>query len=190
MALLQKKYKLTSVNRLLILSIVPDIKETYENTDLLFKMSNVNNISFQFLADFKLLLIINGQQTATSSYPCPFCFIPLKYLRKSIDSNHNNDSDKSNSRNDNVNEPDNEDYDDDEQHFLKLKTYGDLKKDYMKFIAQGKNKKLAKDANSTINPPLFEEDDDTKVLDKCVVPPLHLMQGFVNHLFGMDLCRF
>ena len=51
-------------------------------------------------------------------------------------------------------------------------------------ILTGKNKKkYAKDHQSTINPPLFNEQDDTYMLDKCIIPELHILMGFVNQLF-------
>ena len=40
----------------------------------------------------------------------------------------------------------------------------------------------AKEYFSTINPPLFIEKDDVYVIQKCVVE-LHILQGYVNHLF-------
>ena len=46
-----------------------------------------------------------------------------------------------------------------------------------------KFKKNAKYCHRTINPPLFNEDDTTCVIDKCIVPELHILQGFVNHVF-------
>lgn len=46
--------------------------------------------------------------------------------------------------------------------------------------------KFAKDCYSTISPALFEEEDNTLVIEKCVVPELHNLQGVVNHLFGTD----
>lgn len=58
-----------------------------------------------------------------------------------------------------------------------------MRKDYEKFNSFGKDKKLARQCYSTVNLPLFEEDDSTLVLEKCVVPELHVLQGFVNHLF-------
>lgn len=45
-ASISKKAKLTSVNRLILLCVVPEIKETYENMDLLVKLTNLNNIPF------------------------------------------------------------------------------------------------------------------------------------------------
>lgn len=76
-----KKGKLTGVHRLIMLCAVPDVKETYENIALLFKLTNINNNPFKFVSDFKVILIVNGQQTATSTYPCPDCFVTLKELR-------------------------------------------------------------------------------------------------------------
>ena len=157
----------TSV-KLIMLCIVPDVKETYENVKFLFNLVNINNISFKFVSDFKLLLIVNGQQTATSMYPCPYCFVSLQDLRKFVDEN-------------NVSEG---------MEVSPLKTFGDLRKDYDKFVSLGKDKKLAKNCHSTINEPLFKENDDLLILDKCIIPELHILQGFVNHLFWDGLVHF
>ena len=70
-----------------------------------------------------------------------------------------------------------------EDSFSKLKTYGHLKKDYELFCAQGKQKRPARLSQSTIHAPLLEEKDDIPVIEKCILPELHLLQGFVNHLF-------
>lgn len=96
-----KKAKLTSVHRLILLCIVPQVKETYENMKILFYLTKINNISFKFVCDFKLLLIVNGQQTATLTYPSPYCFVTLKDLRKNEEEN---DSNKQNGEESNSNE--------------------------------------------------------------------------------------
>lgn len=150
------KGKCTSVNRIILLCLVPDIKENYNNLQFLFDLIKINNIAFRFVSDFKVLLLVNGQQTATSSFPCPYCYVSLHQLR-------------------------NPDTHDDKP--LNLKTYGDLKKDYDKFCSLKNNMKKAKDCFSTVNPPIFQEDDSTYILEKCIVPELHILQGFVNHLF-------
>lgn len=72
---------------------------------------------------------------------------------------------------------------------MKLKTYGDLRSSYEKFCSLGSNKKLAKLCHSTINPPLFDEDDNLTVIEKCVIPELHILQGLVNHLFWNGLVK-
>lgn len=106
-----KKAQLTSVKRLILLCVVPKIKESYFNLSLLFDLTQLNKIPFKFVSDFKLLLTVNGQQTATASFPCPFCFTSLNDLKykENVESS--------------------------------LKTYGDLIKDYEKFCFLNKEKK-------------------------------------------------
>lgn len=48
-------------------------------------------------------------------------------------------------------------------------------------------KKKSKECHSTVNEPLFNEEDDVCVIEKCVIPELHILQGFVNHLFWNGL---
>jgi hypothetical protein len=105
-------------------------------------------------------------QTATASYPCPYCYVPLRNLRLNhgkavFDNNYNVKED--------------------------LRTYGDLRKNYWKFSPCAKNKKFSRECFSVVNLPLFEEDDDTQIIEKCVVPELHILQGFVNHMFWRGL---
>lgn len=68
---LSKRAQLLSVKRTIILCIVPKISKTYANVKLLCDLTKINNLPFRFISDFKLLLIINGQQTASAMYPCP-----------------------------------------------------------------------------------------------------------------------
>lgn len=169
-----KKSKLTSVDKLILLCIVPQIKESYDNVKLLVDLTKLNNISFKFVADFKLLLIINGQQTATSMYPCPYCFVSLRTLR-----GNESDSDiMSSTVATDASEINN---------CMQLKTYGNLRADYKKYCLSGKNKKFSMESHSTVNPPIFDEDDDVYVLQKCIIPELHILQGFANHLFWNGL---
>ena len=79
----------------------------------MFDLTQINNIPFKFASDFKLILIVNGQQTASSTYPCPYCFVSLQDLRQ-------NEGDK-NSISSNESE-----------NMGHLKTYEDLKKDFDK----------------------------------------------------------
>jgi hypothetical protein len=105
-------------------------------------------------------------QTATASYPCPYCYVPLRNLR----SNHGKAVFNNNY---NVKED--------------LRTFGDLRKNYWKFSPCAKNKKFARECFSVVNLPLFEEDDDTQIIEKRVVPELHILQGFVNRMFWRGL---
>lgn len=72
---------MTSVYKLLILCVVPNVKETYDNVKIMIDLTKLNDIPFKFVSDFKLLHIVNVQQTATASFPCPYCFVPLQCLR-------------------------------------------------------------------------------------------------------------
>lgn len=170
----------TSVHRLILLCIVPDVSETYDNMQTIFNLTKINDISFKFVADFKLLLIVNGQQTATATFPCPYCFVSLQDLKKRVDltcdKNNNNNSDHNN----------------DSGHSgatvgRQLKTYGDLRADFQKYKSLGSDKKLARDCHSTFHEPLFAEDDNTCVAEKCLIPELHILQGVVNQLFWHGL---
>lgn len=75
-----KKAKLTNVHRLIMICAVPQIKETYDNVKLLFKLTNLNKIPFRFVSDFKLLLIVHDIQTSTAMNPCPYCFVTIRDL--------------------------------------------------------------------------------------------------------------
>lgn len=156
-----EKAKLTSVKRTIMLCIVPDIKETYENVKILFELTAVNKISFKFVSDFKLMLLVNGMQTATATYPCPYCSITLNDLRQFKDPRSAFDE--------------NENY--------ALKNYGDLRSDYQKFVSLKMDKKNASQCHSVVNSPLFDEDDKVCVIEKCIIPELHIMLGYTNHLF-------
>lgn len=80
----------TSVYKLIILCMVPKVSETHDNLKILFELIKLNNISFKFTADLKLLLTAIGQLTATASYPCPYCFISLDKLKNSEVKNSTN----------------------------------------------------------------------------------------------------
>ncbi|KAJ3662502.1 hypothetical protein Zmor_006848 [Zophobas morio] len=68
-----------------------------------------------------------------------------------------------------------------------LRTYEDATRHYKKFCSLEKNKKISKECFSTVNNPIFEEGAGTTVLQKCVIPEFHILQGFVNHLFWNGL---
>ena len=134
----------------------------------------MNKIPFKFVSDYKVILIVNGKQTATSAFPSPYCYISLRALRGNKDDQDDNSDQEL--------DQDNEDLQTKEE-CRKLLTYGDLRKDYQHFYNNGQIKKNANKSRSTINPPLFDEADNVFVIEKCVPPELHILQGFVNHLF-------
>ena len=160
--------KLTSVKKVILLAIVPNCKETHSNMKTLFDLTNLNNISFLFVTDMKLLLTCIGCQTATSSFPCPYCLSHYSDIA-----------------------PDNEDDPvTDVVDEIEDRTFGKLIEDSTKFVEiYGSKKLLAKHCNSTVNSPLLKESAAVKVIDKCPPEEMHLMMGFVNHTFFNGLVK-
>lgn len=155
---------LNGVKRLIMLVHVPDIKETWANCKALWDLAGINNVSYLFVADFKLTLTVLGLQTASASYPCPYCFISLKQLRGAEEAQDNSES-----------------LDPLDPMCFRERTFGDLKSDHQRHLDLGeKNGKLS---NSTVNPSILEEEDSVRVIDKVPLPELHLLLGVVNHLF-------
>ena len=138
--------RLTGVKRLLLLCTVPDVPETHSNMEILFDLTQLNSISYIFVADFKLFLTVLGLQTATASYPCPYCEITLKDMRNKslIEKRHDTCDDMT------------------ERTFGSLKTDIDLfQKDY------ASKKSCAPLTHSYQNPSLILEDETIRIIDKC-----------------------
>ena len=65
-----------------------------------------------------------------------------------------------------------------------LRTFGYIRTDYKKFKAHGSDKKKHGPlCHSTINEPLFNDSDDVTIIEKCPPGELHMLCGFVNHIF-------
>ena len=91
-------------------------------------MTNLNNIPFKFVADFKLVLTVLGLQTATASYPSPFCLISLKSLRQNKTKKINCVRNKSKRRESDTS-PKTENALKVEPDCKKMRTFGDIRKD-------------------------------------------------------------
>ena len=65
--------KETSVDQTLLLGIVPNILENYDNCAVILKSIDLRNIQFTLCANLKLFNLILGLQNHTSKYPCCFC---------------------------------------------------------------------------------------------------------------------
>ena len=151
-----------------MLAIVPDVKETHGNMKILFDMIKLNHIPFIFLTDYKLLLITLGKQTATSSYPCPYCNIFLREM-----------SSYTNMKGDSADQED-----------LEEITFGHLKANCAHFRnSLYSDHAKARYSYSTVAESLIEEDDEIKILQKCPIPEFHEMEGFVNHTFFNGLVK-
>ena len=154
-------YKLSSVKRVILICLVPECKETHRNMKILFELTELNKISFIYVSDFKLLLTTLGCQTASASYPCPYCLVPLKDITTSVDV----EADQS-------------------EEIYPDRSFGLLNIDQQRFSEiYSERRSKAKLCNSTVETSLLKEDPEVLVLDKCPPEELHCLQGFVNHTF-------
>ena len=63
-----EKIKSSGVKKAILLALVEDCIETHFNMDVLFKLTEINNVAYTFHADFKLLLYVIGNCIALFSY--------------------------------------------------------------------------------------------------------------------------
>ena len=95
---------------------------------ILFDLTCLNDISFLFVADYKLLLLCLGCQTATSTYPCPFCLVHLRDITSSVDATGDELS----------------------ENLCEERSFGMLHDSHEKFESMGGSKKHGKLCNSTV----------------------------------------
>lgn len=104
------------------------------------------------VSDLKLLLLINGLQTATSTFTCPYFLVTQNNIKTDLSMQNYKSYD--------------------------LRTYGNIKNLYEKFkVIYDKEKKFAKECGNVVNKPLFCEYSAMYVTEKCVVSKLHLMHS-------------
>ncbi len=116
-----KTAKITGVNKMIMLCTVPEVAETYENMKILFDLIKINSIPFKFISDFKLMLIVNGMQTASSTWPSPYCYVKLRTLRGLAEDSYE-DEEETGDQSDVVVD----------KLCNGLRTYGDLRKSHVK----------------------------------------------------------
>ena len=72
-----KKFRSTSVRKLIILAIVPGIKENYENVANVLTVLNFHDIpsnpTVRYAADLKMINLLLGLMSAASRFPCSWC---------------------------------------------------------------------------------------------------------------------
>ena len=146
-----KKGKLSGVRRLLPLALVPDIKESHNNFEILFDLINLNNIDHKIISDYKAMLIALGLQTAVATYSCPYCPTPFKNLGR-----------------------------DESEEEQEERTFLHLEEDHKKFVEQmNGDKNKAKNCHNTVNSCLVAEDLSTTILENYILPELHSIEPLV-----------
>lgn len=103
------------------------------------------------LGDLKIINIITGVMSSSSTFPCAFCTINKKDLG---------------------------------QTFGTLRTIGSVDRSSESWIAGGAAKSNAKRYFNCAHTPLIHGNDETKILDVCPPPSLHLLLGIVNAIYN------
>lgn len=79
-----KKYKSAGINKLFIIGLGPKLSESYANIKSLFETLDLQSIcgicSYTFAADFKLIMILLGLQSNSSTHTCPWCDVNVKEM--------------------------------------------------------------------------------------------------------------
>ena len=74
-----KDFKLSSVKRLLILSIYPEVPEVHSNLKNILSELNIDAIDSLVSADIKMLNLLCGKPEGKPHHACPFCNIGSPY---------------------------------------------------------------------------------------------------------------
>ena len=69
----QSTFYLDSVKKIIILALAEEVKESYDNLQIMLKPMNLHNIKFYCSVDLKVASLILGIQCATATYPCIYC---------------------------------------------------------------------------------------------------------------------
>ena len=77
-----KYFKDSSINKTIILAILPSLNEKYYNLRLILDKLNISSLDYTVSEDLKVLLQTVGKQTATSKHPCPYCMTSSPYFQK------------------------------------------------------------------------------------------------------------
>ena len=71
----EAKFKSSGTIRTIVLSCVQDIPENYWNLKIVFEKLKIDHFFAKkyIISNFKLINIVNGMQSSSSNYPCPYC---------------------------------------------------------------------------------------------------------------------
>ena len=67
------QFKLTSVNRLIILAILPDTEENYDNIRVCLQKLKLSGVNILLSADIKVLLSVTGRSGGSGKFNCFLC---------------------------------------------------------------------------------------------------------------------
>ena len=68
-----KTSKLSSVKKMFIVGLIPDVQEIYPNVKAMLEELDLEGIEYGLSADLKIYLCIIGKQVASCTHSCPYC---------------------------------------------------------------------------------------------------------------------
>ena len=71
---IDKDFKNSGIKKLMILALVEQLPERYENVDQLLGLLNIEEFTFYCCCDLKLQNVLAGINAHGSTYPCAYCF--------------------------------------------------------------------------------------------------------------------
>lgn len=77
----KENYKDGGVQKLIILAIVEDVKESHENIKMMIDLLEINSYTYFCAFDMKLANLYFGIEGAMSTHPCPWCTSDKKMLQ-------------------------------------------------------------------------------------------------------------
>ena len=149
----------SSVKRIFILAIAPDVKECYSNVKSFLDLLNISTIDLNYTlaVDLKLANILCGIQAHGSSFPCAWCECP-KADFASVD----------------------------KAHQYPIRSLGSVRRQahaYNELLKKNSKKAEAKNFQSCIHEPLIQGDDHDIFIR--ILPPseLHLLLRITNKIY-------
>lgn len=150
-----KTLKDSSVKKIMILAIAPDVQENYDNMLQLWnllQLQDTNTLQNHFIAtDLKLANIVLGLMAHGSLHPCSWCDV----AKSDLVSTGN------------------------------LRTIQNITSKYLDWCHHGENMSTAKFYGNCVHPPIVSHtNNEVKIIDIVPPPELHLLLGPMNTLFN------
>ena len=80
-----KNFKNSSVKKLMILAVVPNVPENHPNMQAILSELNMQAVEFSVSADVKMLNCLTGKASGQPKFGCPFCNTGVPYNKEEYD---------------------------------------------------------------------------------------------------------
>ena len=148
-----KTLKDTSVKKLFIVALTPNVPENYRNVVFVWQKLGVEQLQQKWTVatDLKLANVLVGLMAHGSNHPCTWCTVSRDNLRLG--------------------------------RAGESRTLGSLRQMFWSWKHSNTAKTSAKDHGNVVHPPVFQLSNSTKVIDIVPPPELHLLIGPVTTMY-------